>query len=67
MRSEVRWESEAQAALDNAVGKFPILTRISATKKLRDDIERYARDFDANAVTLELFDKACQANREAIK
>ncbi|MEM8970449.1 MAG: chlorophyllide a reductase subunit Z [Pseudomonadota bacterium] len=67
IRSEIRWEGDAQAALENAVSKFPILTRISATKKLRDDIEQYAREFESSAVTLEIFDKACQANREVIK
>ncbi|MEL6567015.1 MAG: chlorophyllide a reductase subunit Z [Pseudomonadota bacterium] len=39
----VSWQAEASKALDSAVEAFPVLTRISAAKRLRDQSEAHAR------------------------
>jgi chlorophyllide a reductase subunit Z len=67
LKSEIRWDSAAQAALDNSVSHFPVLTRISATKKLRDSVELFARRIDADAVTLEVFNNANENNQEVLQ
>jgi chlorophyllide a reductase subunit Z len=50
--TRLTWEAEARAALDAAVGRTPILTRISAAKRLRDEAERRAETRGATIVTL---------------
>jgi chlorophyllide a reductase subunit Z len=46
------WEAEAQDALDALVERQPVLTRISAAKRLRDAAEARARADGATTVTL---------------
>ncbi len=40
---ELIWDDAAKAALDELVDRQPVLVRISAAKRLRDDAERLAR------------------------
>jgi 3,8-divinyl chlorophyllide a/chlorophyllide a reductase subunit Z len=46
----VDWSDEAKRMLDEIVEKQPVLVRISAAKKLRDNAERHARASTANRV-----------------
>jgi chlorophyllide a reductase subunit Z len=46
------WSAEAEAALEARIAREPVLVRISAAKRLRDDAERRARSSGAAEVTL---------------
>jgi len=43
VRSEIPWDEAAMSALDDRVERYPVLSRISAAKRLRDAAERDAR------------------------
>ncbi len=47
------WDPEAQALLDACVEREPFLIRISAAKRLREQVEQAARDAGEPRVTLE--------------
>jgi chlorophyllide a reductase subunit Z len=51
LHRELPWDAEAKAAFDAIVEAQPILVRISAAKRLRDRIEREAREAGEEAVT----------------
>ncbi|MGE5153828.1 MAG: chlorophyllide a reductase subunit Z [Bdellovibrio bacteriovorus] len=50
---ELPWTADAKAALDATVDSQPVLIRISAAKRLRDEAERAARKAGEPLVTLE--------------
>ncbi|MEO0973429.1 MAG: chlorophyllide a reductase subunit Z, partial [Pseudomonadota bacterium] len=50
LAAELPWRSDAQRALESALANEPVLTRISAAKRLRDAAERHARERGAQEV-----------------
>ncbi len=48
--SELIWDDAAKAALDELVERQPVLVRISAAKRLRDEAERHARKAQSDRV-----------------
>ncbi len=49
---ELAWDDAARTALDERIASEPVLTRISAAKRLRDAAERRARDAGEDRVTV---------------
>jgi chlorophyllide a reductase subunit Z len=52
LHEELAWDDEAKAALDALVEAQPVLVRISAAKRLRDEAERSARQAGETRVTV---------------
>ncbi|MBK1694845.1 chlorophyllide a reductase subunit Z [Chromatium weissei] len=53
MHRELPWNEEARVAFDQIVESQPVLVRISAAKRLRDAVERAARNAGETQVTAE--------------
>jgi chlorophyllide a reductase subunit Z len=51
MHEELSWDADAERALARALDEMPVLTRISAAKRLRDAAERAARQARESRVT----------------
>ena len=61
---ELPWEAEALAALDALIEVQPVLVRISAAKRLRDEAERSARQAGETLVTRKRVDAVASSLRE---
>ncbi|MDZ7627175.1 MAG: chlorophyllide a reductase subunit Z [Parvularculaceae bacterium] len=48
---ELAWDADASAELERMIERYPVLTRISAAKALRDDVERAARSLGETTIT----------------
>ncbi len=59
LHREIVWEEAAVGELDRLVEAFPVLTRISAAKKMRDVAERDARLAGETRVTRARVEKSC--------
>ena len=66
LEESLRWEREAEAELNARVAHFPVLTRISATKTLRDRVEYFARQRGETTITPALFEQATKSQKEAL-
>ena len=56
--TELTWDADAKALLDQLVEAQPVLIRISAAKRLRDAAEKAARQRGADTVTADCLDEA---------
>jgi chlorophyllide a reductase subunit Z len=52
MHRELRWDDEAKAVFDEWLEQQPVLVRISAAKRVRDEAERNARQAGEERVTV---------------
>jgi chlorophyllide a reductase subunit Z len=58
LHQELPWLDEARAVLDDIINAQPVLVRISAAKRLRDEAERDARDAGETQVGVRHVEKA---------
>jgi len=61
LHRELPWDDEAKRLLDRVLESSPVLTRISAAKRLRDAAERGAREAGEERVTVERVSRARDA------
>ncbi|MEM6662687.1 MAG: chlorophyllide a reductase subunit Z [Pseudomonadota bacterium] len=64
MTKDLTWEAEAQTVLDEIVQTHPILTRISAAKTLRDEVEKRAHEDGLDTVTRDMVEGLRPASAE---
>ncbi|MEO0791519.1 MAG: chlorophyllide a reductase subunit Z [Pseudomonadota bacterium] len=66
VEAPLTWDDDAKAAFDDIVEAEPVLVRISAAKRLRDRIERAARDANETSVTLARVARASAVEETAV-
>jgi 3,8-divinyl chlorophyllide a/chlorophyllide a reductase subunit Z len=59
--TELPWNEDAQALLDQVLESSPVLVRISAARRLRDHAERSARGAGVDRVTTDCVQRARRA------
>jgi chlorophyllide a reductase subunit Z len=64
LHREMRWTDAAKQALDDLVAAQPVLVRISAAKRLRDDAEREARRDGADCVDIDRLPRPARSQAE---
>jgi chlorophyllide a reductase subunit Z len=60
IESDLPWNDDAQALLDQVLASSPVLVRISAARRMRDAAERNARGAGEDRVTADCVRKARQ-------
>jgi chlorophyllide a reductase subunit Z len=65
MRAEIAWADDAKAELDRIVEREPVLVRISAAKRLRDEAERAAEARGERTVSSALLASVLAGSRAA--
>ncbi|MEM0988927.1 MAG: chlorophyllide a reductase subunit Z [Pseudomonadota bacterium] len=63
LKGDLRWEADAQTALDEIVATHPVLTRISAAKSLRDAAETAALADGLSTIDRTVIEKLRPAGR----
>jgi chlorophyllide a reductase subunit Z len=58
VRAQLPWDDDARAALDRHIEKQPVLIRISATKRMREEAEQRALAAGESRVTVHRFNQA---------
>ncbi len=53
LHEELPWDAEAKAAFDEIMESYPVLTRISAAKRFRDELEKSAQKAGDDRITAE--------------
>ena len=61
-QAEIAWAGDAESALERLVAAEPVLVRISAAKRLRDEAESSARGSGSEVVTLDHLPRVARDN-----
>jgi len=62
--AQLAWDADASAALERAVSRLPVLVRISAAKRLRDEVEQAARSAGEKRIKLARFESTAGLKEE---
>lgn len=66
LQAELAWDDDASARLEALAATQPVLVRISAAKRLRDEAERTARERQQERVTLACLPAATEDTTEGV-
>ncbi|MFN3231238.1 MAG: chlorophyllide a reductase subunit Z [Alphaproteobacteria bacterium] len=65
LHQELPWDPDAKSAFDKLVEAYPVLTRISAAKRLRDVAEQAAREAGETRITADRISQSAAAREVA--